>query len=259
MDRSWESIIQKLGKIASSNNKDIKSVFPHILLVSEEGCGEEEFVRKYTDIVIKGNIISNINKKHPCLKLKFPSLGDRWCVDRFFASPDICAKDSLANEYKGVFYIDMSDIGSLFDENVIRLIEYINSHKDKIKFILHVNPSFNGKSELIQRLKGMLIEKVVVQSLDATDSVEYIKERLGDYSIEIDENAEAIIARKIEAICEGDNYSNYKTLEVIIRNIIKESYDKANENNSMISGDDIVNMRDNVFYGLEHNKRQVGF
>lgn len=250
-------LLKKISKVTNSSNDEIKALCPDVLIVTDNGTFKDDFIDEYTDLLVKDNVIMDINKKYPCIKLKFPAVSDALSIEKFYISPDIYAKASYENKYRGVFYIDLCDVETVYDDTIIRLLEFIKINKANIKFVIHVMPNIRGREIIFTKLRGMIIENINLCALTINESVDYIISELDKIYVGIDKEIKYYIEKRLELL-EYD-YLNYEVLDMIVSNLIKETCYVCSESKKVISIDTYLKIEDKLYIDDVFSQRKIGF
>lgn len=258
-----DAYMKRLKKMASSKKSVIKNNYPHILLVGDQGCREDVFVNSYTELVSSKSIIENINYKYPVIKLKFPVNGTHLDILKFLSSPDMYARAVSTNRYRGVFYIDLTELNKyeIGEDSIQQLINYILNNSDGIKFIIYVNTCQGVDDELLHLLNSITIEKVVLNAPEVDECVEYIESKLLLSDIMLDDTAVDYLRDVIVSAQDNDNFTNYRSLDMMASNIIKELYIQGVNIKGKLSVSAMELISDRIFPQMEYgnNKVKLGF
>ncbi|MBQ9934380.1 MAG: hypothetical protein IJO70_00860 [Lachnospiraceae bacterium] len=195
------------------------------LFVACSGSEADYIAELYSHIFHEYKLYKQTGEKN-YLKLTFPVEGNDALYGRFFSSPDIVA--CTTNQFSGVFLVDLSEWKSghqiSFDNNFMRLLDYIDKNKRNITFVFSVDKDFKGMDELINALKKKLnLEIFVDMVMGQHECVEYIVSQLNGYGVQVDDAAKQLIHENLnDGVYQGSKI-NHEVLDLIVQRILLQS------------------------------------
>lgn len=224
--------IMKIQRAASSKNKRVKEAIPSMFIVADKGSGVSSLAKTY-EWILKTNHVYRYHGSKTYLELTFPPADSSDSVfQKFFASPKIAA--SIINRYYGVFLVDFQEYRNFRQLEHCRayhdLLDFIDDNP-QIYYVFHVNPVFTGKETLLQVLKKhLVIDEVVLEPVNLQRAISYMQEELGN--VRFSKEARKKLSFFLEKVIDKENFSGYRSLELILKNIIFELSDYSEIRNS---------------------------
>lgn len=131
------------------------------------------------------------------------------------------------NHFLGTMMISLCEFEGkelIKSESFERLIQFLDSNKEYIHFVIHILPEFKEKQELLTRLRKLMhVMEVTLTIPDVNDSYAYImKELVRRKYLITDEVADNLKQEILPVLCASKAFCGYTTLENLIHRIAYE-------------------------------------
>lgn len=195
-----------------------------LLVTAARGAGLTTYVRQYANIVEEASAYLRRTDEISLIELDFPKNNES-DEKMFYASPGRVVTNR--NHFLGTMMISLCEFEGkelIKSESFERLIQFLDSNKEYIHFVIHILPEFKEKQELLTRLRKLMhVMEVTLTIPDVNDSYAYImKELVRRKYLITDEVADNLKQEILPVLCASKAFCGYTTLENLIHRIAYE-------------------------------------
>lgn len=165
----------------------------------------------------------------------------------------VSAAAGFRSEYRGIVSLDVDEwIGHCEEKHFIDLLEYLTDNSDRWLIVFTVSSGDRSKEE-VSRMEAVLsmflrIEKAELRLPDAEELLQYVRTGLMNYSIILKDDAAALLTASITKLSENKYFDGYKTLNMLICDIVYRIYSDKSFNRRDVSADELADFAEDGSY-----------
>ncbi len=227
--KEFKSIIKKWD-ILSENMEAVvgrpRIVLPDLLWIMNSGVGRTNLLNHLAEYLYsKGNLmdfsgdvkffefILNYHSNNPTINE----------IQRFMDSVRKAA--GFRNEFRGVICIDVDEWTNHYeDKRFVSFLELLASHSEEWLIVLSVSETENLDNFIAAVSTYLRIETLKIEMPVTDDLLVYVKNKLLSHGLSTSDKNDEKIKCTIEKLKENKNFDGFKTLDMLVQDIVYEHF-----------------------------------
>lgn len=226
--RKWNTLSENLHL----RSFDAPILLPDVFLYTYSGAGHTKMLELIANFLdSRKNLMSFYGDvKFFEFKLGYNSPNERFTELYRFADT-VSAAAGFRNEYRGVIRVNVDEwVNHCSEKHFIEFLSYLQESTDSWLIFLTVSNQENAeKAHEMEAVVSMYlrIETVTIQRPSTQDLVEYAREYVNKYGLEIDASGAKVLEEALEVLRKNKHFYGYHTVGALCSDIVYTLFSQA--------------------------------
>ncbi len=239
--KDFLKVIDKWNILAKnfSEVKNVPMILPDLLWVAKSGVGKTRLLKLLSEYLYEcGSLMEfhgNVRYFEFMLDYCPPELPFNE-IDRMINEVHTAA--GFRNLYRGIISVDIEEwLGHCEEKHFISFLEYLASNSADWLIVFNVTGERENEIKKLESILSMYfrIEKSILSLPNTAELLEFVSHRLSIYGLTLDESASSLIYSAIDKLRANKYFDGYKTLIMLVQDIIYEVYSDENFSDALIT------------------------
>ena len=220
-------IVKKWQTLSDNMNEhptDLPILLPDMLWFAKSGSGKSSILRLLSEYLYSAGNLMDFYGDVKCFEflLSYCAPSEPFTeLNRLIDEVGNAA--GFRNEFKGIIYIDIDEWKDHYEEkHFVSFMEYLSGNSDNWMLILSINSDYKEKFHNLEAFISMFLrlEKISISHPKSEDLFDFLKDKLSNYGLELEEDAQALLLSTIETLRSNKYFDGYKSIKMLCQDIV---------------------------------------